>query len=168
MNKYYVIIPAALLLAFLGFERDFQRKRAAEDRVRAEIAAQAHHAEETARQQQQVAAQRDAEKRAAERQQQEHDRVEKKRRDYDAMMATLRAQDESQAAELAQISAEVTRLSAELKDRRAKQQESEREAFELARTIELRRIDRRNAELEIQRTTAMVAARLDEIGWPPP
>ena len=165
MNKYYLIVPGALLLVFLGFERNFQKTRRAEEFVRAEVEAMVKTIEDEERANQQLAAHRDAEKRAADRERQEQERAAKKRRDSENIIATLQTQAEDQEADLARLASETEALKTQLTRARTRRDMLERETFDLARAVELQRIDRRSADMEIQRTTAMVTARLNDSPW---
>jgi hypothetical protein len=168
MNKFYVIVPGALLLVFLGVERDFQKKRAKEDATRAAIATVAKAEEDATRLEKQRVATEEVHRRTAERERLEQERVDRKRRDYETAVATLQQQAAAQEAETAKLTHEIADLAERVTGLRDRKDEVEREAFDLSRAVARQRIDRRNAELEIQRTTAMVAARLSESPWANP
>ncbi|HRI81121.1 MAG TPA: hypothetical protein PLF88_01680, partial [Opitutaceae bacterium] len=65
---------------------------------------------------------------------------------------------------------QVNGLEAELDRLRKERDKTSRDSFEIAKRIELARIARRNAELEIQRMTEMVSRRAAEssLTKPPP
>lgn len=168
MNKFYVIVPGALLLVFLGFERDFQKKRAQVETTRAAIVAAAKAEAETDRLEKQRTATEELQRRTAERERQEQERADRKRRDYEIAMAALKEQATGQEAETDRLTQEIAGLSERVSGLRVRKNEIEREAFDLARTVALHKVDRRSTELEIQRTTAMVAARLNESPWANP
>jgi hypothetical protein len=165
MNKSYVIVPGALLVVFLGFERNFQQKRAHEETLRTALTDALKAEEEIQRAEKQRLAAADLQKRTADRGRQEQERADKKRREYESMIAQLTAQVDAQTADAENLAREVAALSERLAASRAKKDATEREAFELSRIVSLQRIDRRNAELEIQRSTAVVATRLSEAPW---
>ena len=162
MKKYYFIVPAILLAAFLGYERHFQRQRDIRERAQAEVIAAERAEKEEIRQKQIAIAQSDTEKRAADREKQEKEKAEQKKRDFETLISTLQSQANEQAAEAEKISETIHALAAKVDVVRARQQAIEREALELTRQIELKQADLRKAELDIQHTTGAVAARLGE------
>src|SRR5262245_14701718 len=151
MNKFYFVVPGVLTLAFLGYERGYQKQRDADQRIRDEVSAAVRTAEEEERRNQQTVAQRDAEKRVADRDRQDKERADKKRRDYEAALALLQTQADEQAREASKLSDQIDQLSADLDRARSKRLAAERQTFELSRDTELSRVDRRNADLETQR-----------------
>jgi hypothetical protein len=168
MNKAYLIVPAVLLAAFVGVERSFQHKRAEEAAARTASALALKIEEDRVKAEKQRIATEELQQKVADRERADRERAEKKQRDYEAVVATLRDQAETQEAEAARLTAEIASLGAKLDALRATRNATDRETFDLARVVALQRVDRRNAEIELQRTTAMVAARLNDSTWANP
>lgn len=171
MNKFYIIVPVVLLGVFLFFyngalkemaDREIQKKaeiakvKAAEDARRADIEAKAA-ADAKKRQEQ-----RDAEDRAKE---------QKKIKEYEDAMRQLKDETDKYLAEADKNQKETNALELQLNDLRTLKEKTNRETFELAKQVELAKIARRNAELEIQRMVDMVAQRVGASSFaqmPPP
>lgn len=168
MTKYYLIIPCLLLAVFLAFERGFTRKRNAAEATRAIEVAAAKTAEEARLATLRQKTADEARARVALREKEERDRTEKKRRDTEAALRVVETEAAAHAAEAARLTQETEALDHQLAALRAQKQRAHEAAFALARQVEERRIDRRNADLEVQRTTRMVAARLLESPWSHP
>lgn len=171
MNKFYVITPLVLCALFGVYYFQFaqeqqikeaQKKKevatkvAEEKRKKDEIEAKARaDADERTRKREEEQAKKEADRRAKwEGQGQEIADATKK----------YTAQAEASAKQAADLEAQLTAL-------RKQKEASGRESFELMKKVELARIDKRNAELEIQRLHAMVAKRATESGaaqLPPP
>ena len=168
MNKYYAIIPCVLLAVFLVFQRDFQKRRNEEEKARTAGAALAQAARDDLRAKQKQKAEDDMRRRNEERETQERERAEKKRRDYETALQKIQTEADAHAAGVRQLAQESASLEQELAALRAQKRQTESAAFELARKVEEHRVERRTAEIEIQRTTKMVAARLAESAWANP
>lgn len=168
MTKYYLIIPCVLLAVFLIFERSFQRERIAAEAIRATQVAAAKAAEETRLAELRRKTAEDTRLRVAQREKEERDRAEKKRREAEAALHVVETEADAHAAEAARLARETDALDRQLAELRTQKQRAQATAFALVRHVEERRIDRRNADLEIQRTTKMVAARLLESPWANP
>lgn len=164
-NLYiYVLLPVILLVAFLftpgaGYfssmkeleEKNLRIKaekdkvKAAEDARRTEIEAKAT-AEAKKRQEQ-----RDAEERAKE---------QKKIKEYEDAMKQLRDEATKYANEADAFQKDANALDLQLNELRSLKEKTNREVFELNKQVELAKVSRRTAELEIQRMVDMVAQRL--------
>lgn len=171
MKKWmYLIFPGIMLVGFvfiyLGHVEETHRKEEALRKKvaqeRADLEAKKKAAEAKARE--------DAKKR-----QDERDAEEKKKEDEKA--AKQAADDKKVADATAEYTAkgdaaqkQVTALEQELDRLRKEKDKTSRESFELAKQVELARIARRNAELEIQRMTEMVSRRAADSSMtrPPP
>lgn len=170
----YIIAPLVLLLVFLftpgsgyfaaqkkiaakvaALEAKQEEERAEADRKRKEIEAKAA---EDARDRQ---AKRDAEERA---------RIEKREREYQDVIDKLNKDITEFSSEADKFAKEAADLDIELAKLRARKEQAAREAFELAKQVELAKINRRNAEIDIQRMVEMVAQRLSSspLSAPPP
>jgi hypothetical protein len=165
MQKAYILIPLAALAGFVGIERHHQREREAAEAIRVTLAREAALAEDKDRQEKQRLAAEDMRRRTAERERQEQERAAKQEREFAALLASQQQQAETEEEIARDLAAEATALTMKLNELRARRDAASHEAFELARSVSLQRVDRRNAELELQRTTTMVAARLKESTW---
>lgn len=157
MNRLYLLVPVILLALFGGVY--WQHTTASEsDRVaKAQAAAALKDAELAKKAEAERKARADAEKRTAERLAEEarrdaekHARTEEENRRIAADTAAYRAQIATLATETATLEKQLTEL-------RARREKINTDAFALAKEVELARIAKRNAELEIQRLTDMIA-----------
>ena len=160
MKKWiYILAPAIMLGGFLfiyfGHVETMHKKEAAKAaQVRAE-----KEAADKKKQEAETKARADAKKRQDERDA-EDAKKEKEKADKQAAddkkvrdaIAEFTAKGDAAAKQAANLEIELDRLRKE-KDRLS------RETFDMAKQVELARIARRNAELEIQRMTEMIARR---------
>ena len=171
MKKWmYLIFPSIGLALFLVLY--FSHKTKAEEKERAHIALVAKEKAD-AEEKKKIAetkAREDAKKR-----QEERDAEEKKKEDEKA--ARQAADDKKVRDQTAEYTAkadaagkQVATLEIELDRLRKEKDQTGRETFEMAKQVELTRIARRNAELEIQRMLEMVSRRASEssLTRPPP
>ena len=168
---FYVLFPAILLGVFLFYYTASKAETEAREK-----AAKAEMAKEKAEADQKKAlaeakAREDAEKRAADRSADEAKAAKEKEDKYNSDMARIKEDTDRSNATAATYAKQVSDLTIEL-DSLHKQKDTEmRESFELAKKVELAEIARRNAELEIQRYTAMLVDRADQstlTKMPPP
>jgi len=168
---FYVLFPAILLGVFLFYYTASKAETEAREK-----AAKAEMAKEKAEADQKKAlaeakAREDAEKRAADRAADEAKAAKEKEDKYNSDMARIKEDTDRSNATAATYAKQVSDLTIEL-DSLHKQKDTEmRESFELAKKVELAEIARRNAELEIQRYTAMLVDRADQstlTKMPPP
>jgi len=162
MNKSYLIVPV-ILLAVFGFSynsalKDMQAKEEANHAKAMEKkkAEDAHKAEVDAR------ATADAKKHQEERDAEDRKKQEKKQADYDDAMKKLRDEANDYAAQVDKLGKEAADLEKQISDGRNEKERLNRETLELAKAVELAKINRRNAELEIQRMIDMVAKKLND------
>lgn len=160
MNKFYLLVPAILLVGFFPLYRAASAKMTAAEEAKKEQAALTAKTEEARRHELDLKAEADAKARQEERDAQERERDAKKKTDYADAMRRLTEERATYSAEAAKYSAEVATLEKQLADLRTQKETASREAFELTRQVELPKIERRTAELEVQRTYAMVASRV--------
>ena len=171
MKKWmYLIFPSVMLAGFLVIY--FSHKEKAEAKERAHIA---HVAKEKAeaddkKKAAEAKAREDARKRQEERDAEEKRKTEEKEAKQAADDKKVRDQTAEYTAKVDTNQKQVNALEAELERLRKEKDQTSREAFDLAKQVELARIARRNAELEIQRMTEMVARRAAEssLTRPPP
>lgn len=163
MKKWmYLIAPGLMLAGFIvlyfSHAEALHQKEAA---LKAKIEQERIEAEEK-KKVAEAKAREDAKKR-----QEERDAEEKKKQDEKA--ARQAADDQKVRDQTAEYTGkanaaakQVAALEIELDRLRKEKDKTSREAFELAKQVELARIARRNAELEIQRMTEMVSRRAAE------
>jgi hypothetical protein len=162
MNRLYLIVPVILLALFGGVYWQHNRTAAADAAAKAAAIAEANSAEAAKKAEAERKAREDADKRAAERLAEEEKKEADKRAKWEADGATLVAATADYTAQAAALAAQAAALEKEIAAVRADKERVSRETFEQSRAIELARIDRRNAELEIQRMTEMVARKAGE------
>jgi chromosome segregation ATPase len=112
----------------------------------------------------------DAQKRQEQRAAEDLAKAEKKQREYDDIMKKLKDESTDYSVQSAKLSKEAAELEVLITQTRNEREKLNREALELSKQVELAKINRRNAELEIQRTMEMVAVKLNDssIATPPP
>jgi hypothetical protein len=168
---FYVLFPAILLSVFLFYYTASKAETEARDKAaKAELAkekAEADQKKATA----EAKAREDAERRSADRAAEEAKAAKEKEDKYNTDMARIKEDTDRSNATAATYAKQVSDLTIEL-DSLHKQKDTEtREAFELAKKVELAQVARRNAELEIQRYTAMLSDRAEQstlTKMPPP
>lgn len=170
----FLVIPALLLLAFL-FTPGYgyfaaQKEIVAKQEAREKAAAEAKQVEEAKRLEIQKRAEEDAIARQKENELQERAKDDRRRKDFeDAInklrddIATFTRETEAQAKESADFEAQLGNL-------RDRKEAANRDTLDLAKQIELAKIERRIAEMEIQRMVAMVSRNLSSspLLAPPP
>ena len=159
MNKYYFIVPALLLGGFIFLYRGAtEEMKIKEEKQKAALAVT--KAEEDARRLEvEKRAQADAEKRQKEREKEEDAKRLKREKDYNDAMAKLKHEADGYAADVAKLSKESADLEIALVNGRILRDKTNRESFELSKQVELAKINRRSAELEIQRLIEMVGSK---------
>ena len=159
MNKYYFIVPALLMGGFIflyqGATKEMNKKEA--DKKAAIAATKAE--EDAHRKQVEAVAQADAEKRQKEREKEEEIKRAKKEKDYNDAMAKLKKEADGYEVEANKLSKEIAELEIALLNGQILRDKTSRESFELSKQVELAKISRRSAELEIQRLVEMVGTQ---------
>ena len=164
-NLYvYVLLPVVLLLAFLftpgaGYFSSMKELEEKNRRVAAEKKA-AKEADDARRAVIEQKAAEDSKKRQEQRDAEERAKEQKKIKEYEDAMKQLRDEAAKYAAEADGFQKETNALELQLNELRNTKEKSNREVFELAKQVEMAKVNRRNAELEIQRMVDMVAQRL--------
>lgn len=175
-NLYvYVLLPLVLMLAFLftpgaGYFSSMKELEEKSRRVAAEKAA-AKAAEDARRLEIERKAQEDSKKRQEQRDAEDRAKEQRRIKEYDDAMKQLRDEAAKYAAEADAFQKEANALELQLNELRTTKEKTNREVFELAKQVELAKVNRRNAELEIQRMVDMVAQRLGAsslASMPPP
>jgi len=172
MNKSYVIAPL-ILLSLFGFRYYTARQEMEAKEVMQQKAADEIKAAEAKRKAEiDARANADAKKRQDERETADRAKEAKKKKDYDDAMKRLNDEANDYAAQAAKLSKESADLEAGIAQTRADRERINRETLDLSKEVEQAKINRRVAELEIQRMVDMVAKRLSDssmtVAPPPP
>jgi hypothetical protein len=171
MKKWiYLIVPTVLLVGLFVVYKGHVEKAEEKAKVAAAKVAKERADADEKKKAAESKARADAKKR-----QDERDAEEKKKADEKA--ARQAADDKKVADQTAEFTAkaaaaqkQVAALEAELDRLRKEEDKASRDNFDTAKKVELARIARRNAEMEIQRTTEMISRRAAESSMtrPPP
>jgi hypothetical protein len=171
MNKSYLIVPL-ILAAVFGFYyktalNDMHAKEVANqvkaDKIRAE---EKKHKDEV-----EAKATADAKKRQDERDAADREKQLKKEAEYNDAMKKLRDEAKDYADQAEKLGKQVAELDTQIAQTKTAKEKLTTETLELAKAVELAKINRRNAELEIQRMMDMVAKKLNDssiAASPPP
>jgi len=171
MNKYYFIVPLVLLGGFIFLYRGAVAEMDLKEKNHQAAVAAAKAEEEAKRKDAEAKAQADAEKHQKEREEEEKAKLAKKEKDYNDAMAKLKHESDGYAADVDKLTKESAELEIALLNGRILRDKTSREAFELYKQVELVKINRRTAELEIQRLIEMVGAKASAsslASMPPP
>lgn len=160
MKKSYVIVPVILALLFGFYYANFNSKY--------EAALAAEQADKERKEKEAADAKKAAEVRAAAEAQakleasrkEERERTEKRRVEQEKVDRELFATNDRLSGEVATLTKEIEQMQSKLTQVRDTRQKTADQAFELAKQVELARIERRNAENDIQRNTQMIADRI--------
>jgi hypothetical protein len=158
----YLIFPGIMLVAFLGVY--LTHKKAAEERERVAIAKAAADKQEADRKKKEAEqkAREDARKRQEEREAEEAKKEAEKAAKQAKDDKMVRDQIAEYTAKGDAAQKQLNSLEIELDRLRKEKDAVSRETFDLAKQVELNRIARRNAELEIQRQTEYMIRRASE------
>ncbi|MBI2517394.1 MAG: hypothetical protein HYV95_10835 [Opitutae bacterium] len=159
MNKYYLIVPAVLLGTFLFFYNGALKEMAAKEATKTAEKAAIKAAEDKRKAEIEAKASADAKRRQEERDAEERARAEKKEKDYLDAMKKLKDEADNYSAESDKLAKEAADLDIQLGSLRTQKEKSTREVFELAKQVELAKVSRRNAEIEIQRMVEMLGTK---------
>jgi hypothetical protein len=163
MNKFYVAFPAFLLIAFSVYytqiaKPDMEAQARAEER---KIADQAT-ADEVRRKEIEAKAQADAlvqQKAREEKDRLKQEQIQHQKEEADRLTMEDAQKYESQAASLTR---QISDMEKEIVSLRARREQLSRDVFAAAAKVELSKIDRNNAELDIQRMYDMVAQKVGD------
>jgi hypothetical protein len=163
MKKWmYLIFPGLMLgglfFVYVGHVEKAEHKAKA---VAAKIAKDRAEAEDKKRAAE-AKAREDAKKRQDEREAEEKQKAEKKTAQQAADDKKVADQTAEYTAKADAAQKQVNTLEAELSRLRKEKDKMSRETFDLAKQVELARVARRNAELEVQRMTEMISRRASE------
>ncbi|CAM2858778.1 hypothetical protein [Rariglobus hedericola] len=157
MNRLYLIVPVVLLALFGGIYWQHTQVDARRSAEKAAVAAEAEKVEAAKKAEAERLARIDAEKRAAERRVEEEKKATEKLARYEEESRRIATDTARYNAKVAELMNDSVELEKQLADLRARRTALNTENFALAKDVELARIAKRNAELEIQRLTEMVA-----------
>jgi chromosome segregation ATPase len=171
----YVLLPLILLVAFLftpgaGYFSSMKQLEEKNKQIAAQKAAE-KAADDARRAEIEKKAAEDAKKRQEQREAEERAKEQKKIKEYEDAMKQLRDEAAKYTAEADNFQKETNALELQLNELRSLKEKTNREVFELAKQVELAKVNRRNAELEIQRMVDMVAQRVGASSFaamPPP
>ncbi len=162
MNKSYLIVPI-ILLAVFGFLYNGATKEMAVKAAKQQATADARKAEDKKRKDEiEARATADAKKRQEEREATDRAKEEKKVREYQEVLKALRDESAKYSAEADKLSKESADLELQIAQARTNKETLNRESFDLAKAVELAKINRRNAELEIQRMIDLLGRKLSD------
>jgi chromosome segregation ATPase len=159
MNKYYLIVPAILLGTFLFFYNGALKEMAAKEAAKTAEKAAIKAADDKRKAEIEAKAAADAKRRQEERDAEERTRLEKKEKEYQDAMKKLKDEADNYSAEADKLAKEGADLEIQLGTLRTQKEKTTREVFELAKQVELAKVNRRNAEIEIQRMVEMLGTR---------
>jgi hypothetical protein len=159
MNKFYIIVPVIMMAIFGFIYSDFTKK----DALRVEQEAAVLKAEADAEAAQKAEAERqakeDAARRTAEREAEEARKIAERREKWETAGQQIADSTAKYKAEADKFAAEAQDLELQLLAVRGDREKVSGEAFNLSKEVELARIAKRNAELQVQRMTEMVSKR---------
>jgi predicted RNase H-like nuclease (RuvC/YqgF family) len=174
MSKFYVILPTCLLIVF-GVYYTQVAKPAMAAATAAEQKRQVDQAaiDEANRHQIELKAQQDAIRQQEERAKKDLEREEKARKQQEDQDNQVREETNRWLAESATLTRQTADLQKEIADLRNQREALNREVYDDAAKVEIAKIDRRVAELDLQRMYSIVGQKVDEsfltkIPPPPP
>jgi hypothetical protein len=159
MNRFYIITPVVLMLLFGGVFWNHSKHAAIEAREFEVRAAQAKADEAAKKEAAVVKAREDAAKRTAARLAEEQAAETEKREKWAAAGKKIADDTNANQTLIAQHTAAIKSLEAELVALREAKEKANARSLETTQNTELARIAKRNAEMEIQRMTEMVARK---------
>ncbi|MEO6245430.1 MAG: hypothetical protein ABIQ12_08330 [Opitutaceae bacterium] len=163
MKKWmYLIFPGVMLAGFLVFYVSHRETAELKERAHVEAEAKKKSDAESKKKVAEAKAREDAKKRADEREAEERKKEEEKAAKQAADDKQVRDKTAEYVTKGETAAKDITRLEAELENLRKERDKTSREAFDIAKQVELARVARRNAELEIQRMTEMVIKRASD------
>jgi len=168
----YVVTPGIMLGIFLFFYNGAVKDmHAKEERQRIEkVAKDKAEADRKAVIEQKALA--DAERRQKEREAEDAKKAAEKEAAYAKVMAQLASEANEENAQADKLAKEVADLEISISTARTNKEKLNRETFDLAKEVELAKISRRNAEIELQRMVEMAGKKIADssvaIAPPPP
>ncbi len=162
MKKAYYIAPVLLLAAFVGLywhhmgvmKAKEEVKRVEQARIKAEADAKKREAE--------LRAKEDADKRIAEREAAEKKKEEEREAKRVADIEKIKSETARYNSLLDESTKQAQSLEKQLKDARALKEKLSRDEFEFEKKVQLAMIEKRTAELQVQRMAEIVAQRTNK------
>lgn len=172
MKKWmYVIFPAIGLGLFSLLYVSEVKKLDEAERVKAEEVAKAKKAEDDRKAKLQDEANASAAKKAKERDDERVRKEAEKAAKWKAEGDKIQEETDKYTAEAAASNKKIADLEAQIAKLRLQKDQANREYLDAIKAVELGKIERRNAEIEIQRTTKMLVSRVEDSSFakmPPP
>jgi hypothetical protein len=163
MNKFYVIFPTCLLIVFgVYYTQVAKPEMAAKEAAALKAEQEKEAADEAARLKIEQKAQEDARRQQEERERKDKEKQEKAKAEQEAEDKKVRDETAKLEGEAASLTKQIADEQKVISDLRAEKDKMTRAVFDGAANVELAKIDRRNAELEIQRMYDMVAQKVDD------
>jgi hypothetical protein len=168
----YLVIPGIMFAVFIVFYRGAVKNM--EDRAAAALVKkqEAEAVEAKRKAEIDARAQADAARRQKEAEAADAAREAKKEADYQKVMTQLRDEAADYNAQADKLAKEVGALDIAISQARTNKEKLNRETFDLSKEVELAKINRRNAEIEIQRMVEIAGKKIGDssvaIAPPPP
>jgi hypothetical protein len=160
MNKFYFIVPVIALAAFIAYYSQFSKKEAERKAQQEQIEIQKKNDDEKAKQAAIAKAAADAQARKEAQDAQDARLAAEHIAQFEASKHRLAAETAKFQQEADGYARQAADLQTELDSLHAAHEKASRELFDLQKQIELARIDRRDADLEIQRTYDIVTQKI--------
>ena len=163
MKKWmYLIFPGAMLGLFLVIFLSHTKEAEAREHTRLEAMTKKIADDAAKKKEDEARARKDAEERAAKRAEEEAQKEREKLAKQLAIDKEIKDATDKAIAEEAAHQKTIERLDAELEQAHRRKDQLSRETFEMAKQVELAKVAKRTAELEVQRTVELVVRRTDE------
>jgi hypothetical protein len=159
MNRFYLIIPLVFLTLFGGVYWYHSQQSDADAQARAAAVAAAESAAKAQQSAAEAKARAEVASRAAARVEAERKKQELLHEQWSAETARIAAETEGYQKQATLLRAELAGVEQQLSAVRHARIDAAAKGMELAREVELLRIAKRNAELEVQRTTEILVRR---------
>ena len=165
MNKIYSLIPAILLLAFgfyfVGYKKSYDQQEA----QKKEEAKKKEDEEKEKKKQAEAAAAKITKEKQEAKEREDAEKAKKKRDEMKANDDRIRQETKDELTKGEKLSKDLGELEVKLLEQRRNKERLQQDTFKAARDVELMKIERRAAELEIQRATDMVITRTEAGPW---
>ena len=163
MKKWmYIVFPGAMLGVFLFFYFSDAKQAAINEKQRAVVVSKQKAEEAERKRVIEEKARLDAERRTSERLTEEKKKEADKLAKSAAELKRVVDDTDKANADVARYTKEVSTLESQLELLLKSKDKASREAFDVVKQVEKAKVDRRNAEIEIQRLTEMVVRRAAE------
>lgn len=163
MKKWmYVISVGGMLAIFTFFYFAFRKEAEIKEKQRHEQLVADRKAEEERKAAIETKAREDAAKRTEERAAADAKKEADKLAKWEADSKKIQEATDESNAKADAYAKQISNLEIELNTLRTNKEKLNREAFEFAKQVEAARVNKRNAELEIQRMTDMIATRASD------